>query len=140
MTRKHLRSRKELHSYVEDVLAKDKEAMDIIADLGTSMLTVCQKGGVEPESMLYQLILLTKISQDEMMRKYAARFQNLGDRPWTKRQKEMIRDDHDRLWDILSERCVNALQEADWIIKHLKTESKDTDEKRNGDDRPFYIN
>jgi hypothetical protein len=127
LTKKHLRSRKELDEH-------------IIPDRGTAMLEVCQDYDVEPESMLYECVLLTKIAQDEMMRKYAAQFKNPNERPWTKKQKEMIGDDYDRLWDVLSEQCVNALRDAEWKIKHVKTEVEHSSRTEKDDDRPNYIN
>lgn len=140
MTRKHLRSRKELDEHITFARTKDKDAINTIADLGTAMLKVCQENDVEPESMLYECVLLTKIAQDEMMRKYAAQFQNPNGRPWTKKQKELIGDDYNRLWDVISEQCVNALRGAEWKMKHIKTEIEHSLKPRNSDDRPFYIN
>lgn len=141
MTRKHLRSRKKLNQDVTIARTKDQEAIDIIADLGTHMLTVCQERDVEPETLLYELVLLMKIGRDEMLRKYATQFSNPDGKPWTKKQKSLIYDDYDRLGKVINEQCTEALKDTDqrMSIVEAGSEQRSIGCKKN-DGRPYYIN
>jgi len=140
LTRKHLRSRKDLNEEVVSARTKDKEAIDIIADLGTSMLTVCQERDVEPETLLYELVLLMRIARDEMMRKYSTQLCNPDGRPWTKKQRKLVCDDYNRLWDIINEQCVEVLGNTDWRMKIAEADPEHNAIGRKNDDRPHYIN
>ena len=141
MTRKHLRSRKKLNQDVTIARTKDQEAIDIIADLGTSMLTVCQERDVEPETMLYELVLLMRLARDEMLRKYATQFINPDGKPWTKKQRSLIYDDYDRLGKVINEQCTEALKDTDrrMRIAEAGSEQRAIGCKKNVD-RPYYIN
>ena len=141
MTRKHLRSRKELSKDITLARVKDQEAIDIIADLGTSMLTVCQERDVEPETMLYELVLLIRIARDEMLKKYSTQFSNPEGKPWTKKQKLLIYDDYDRLGNVINEQCTEALKETDRRMRAAESgsEQRAIGCKKNVD-RPYYIN
>jgi len=120
---------------------KDQEAIDIIADLGTSMLTVCQERDVEPETMLYELVLLIRIARDEMLKKYSTQFSNPEGKPWTKKQKLLIYDDYDRLGNVINEQCTEALKDTDrrMSIVEAGSEKRAIGCKKN-DGRPNYIN
>jgi len=141
LTRKHLRSRKKLNQDVSIARTKDQEAIDIIADLGTSMLTVCQERDVEPETLLYELVLLIRIARDEMLRKYATQFSNPDGKPWTKKQKSLIYDDYDRLGKVINEQCTGALKDTDRRVRSAEagSEQRSIGCKKN-DSRPYYIN
>ena len=141
MTRKHLRSRKKLNQDVTIARTKDQEAIDIISDLGTSMLTVCQERDVEPETLLYELVLLMRIARDEMLRKYKTQFNNPEGKPWTEKQKLLIYDDYDRLGNVINEQCTEALKDTDRRMKNAEADSerKAIGCKKN-DGRPYYIN
>jgi hypothetical protein len=141
LTRKHLRSRKKLSQDVTIARTKDQEAIDIITDLGTSMLTVCQERDVEPETLLYELVLLIRTARDEMLRKYATQFSNPDGKPWTKKQKMLIYDDYDRLGNIINKQCNEALEDTDRRIRvgEAGSEEKAIGCKKNGE-RPYYIN
>ena len=141
MTRKHLRSRKKLNQDVTIARTKDQEAIDIIADLGTSMLTVCQERDVEPETLLYELVLLIRIARDEMLKKYSTQFNNPEGKPWTKKQKLLVYDDYDRLGNVINEQCTEALKDTD---RRMKNAEADSEQRAIGckknDGRPNYIN
>lgn len=135
MTRKHLRSRKELVNNINRGREKDKEAMSVIVELGTSMLKVCEEKDVEPESMISELILLTIIANNVLMKKYQTQFPNHDGKPWTKGQERQIHDDIDRLWEILRDGCINTLNEVDEEVKGIEVGIG-----RKSKDRPIYIN
>jgi len=141
LTKKHLRSRKKLSQDVTIARTKDQEALDIIADLGTSMLTVCQERDVEPETLLYELVMLIRIARDEMLKKYAMQFNNPDGKPWTKKQKMLIYDDYERLGNVINEQCTKALEDTDRRIRADEAghEQKAIRCKKN-DERPYYIN
>jgi len=141
MTRKHLRSRKKLNQDVTIARTKDQEAIDIIADLGTSMLTVCQERDVEPETLLYELVLLIRVARDEMLRKYATQFNKPEGKPWTKKQKLLIYDDYDRLGKVINEQCTEALKDTDRRMRFAEAHPENNAiEWKKNDERPFYIN
>lgn len=135
MTKKHLRSRRELVKSIEKGREKDTEAIGIIKGLGTSMLKVCEEKDVEPESMLSELILLTMIANGVLMKKYRTQFPNPDGKPWTKRQEERIHDDIDRLWSLLRDDCANTLSAIDHEMKGIEV---GIEQKSN--ERPIYIN
>lgn len=141
MTRKHLRSRKKLDQDVTIARTKDQEAIDVIADLGTSMLRVCQERDVEPETLLYELVLLMRIGRDEMLKKYATQFSNPDGKPWTKKQRSLIYDDYDRLGKVINEQCTEALRDTDrrMSIVEAGSEQRPIGWKKSVD-RPYYIN
>lgn len=141
MTRKHLRSRKKLNQDVMIARTKDQEAIDKIVDLGTSILTVCQERDIEPETLLYELVLLMRIARDEMLRKYAMQFSNPDGKPWTKKQKSLIYDDYDRLGKVINEQCTEALKDTDRRMRSAEagSEQRAIGFKKN-DGRPYYIN
>lgn len=140
MTRKHLRSRKELVKSIEHGREKDTEAIGIIKGLGTSMLKVCEEKDVEPESMLSELILLTMIANGVLMKKYRTQFPNPDGKPWTKRQERRIHDDIDRLWSLLREDCANTLGDIDEAMRGVEDKKDQIEIERRSDDRPIYIN
>jgi len=105
------------------------------------MLTVCQERDVEPETLLYELVLLIRIARDEMLRKYATQFNNLEGKPWTKKQRSLIYDDYDRLGKVINEQCTEALKDTDRRMRSAEagSEKRATGCKKN-DGRPYYIN
>lgn len=143
MSKKKLRSMKEINKQIRAARSRDEEAEKELARLGRSMLDVCKENNVEPETMLVQLGLLTSIARRELVRKHSSEFIDPKQEPPGGKEKKVIIEDFQRMLTAISRQCDEAREDPDGNVDEpgvgKAQEGNRAGAKKKKDDRPHYI-